>query len=132
MDPDHIVAITEWPVLQDVYEVQIFLGFANFYRRFINGYSRITFPITLLLRKGQRFHWSSICQAAFDEFKHHFMTALILKHFDLELSIHLHTDASSFAISGILRPQPTPWLHMASGRLLLPQMHICTMQLRNP
>ena len=42
MDLDRIVAITEWPVPQDVHEVQIFLSFANFYRRFINGYSRQT------------------------------------------------------------------------------------------
>ena len=102
MDPDRIIAITEWPVPTSVQEVQIFLGFANFYRRFIEGYSRVAAAITSLLRKGQKFHWSSTCQAAFDELKRRFTTAPILKHFDPALPIRLHTDASGFAISGII------------------------------
>ena len=52
MDSNYIVAITEWPVFQDVHKVQIFLSFANFYCRFINDYSRITSLITSLLHKG--------------------------------------------------------------------------------
>jgi hypothetical protein len=59
MEPDRVMAITEWPILISAHDVQIFLGFANFYRRFIEGYSRITAPISSLLRKNQRFEWSS-------------------------------------------------------------------------
>jgi Reverse transcriptase (RNA-dependent DNA polymerase) len=57
MDPDRVSAIAEWPAPEDVHEIQMFLGFANFYRRFINGYSRVVFPITNLLRKDQPFNW---------------------------------------------------------------------------
>ena len=102
MEPDRVTAITEWPVPTSVHDIQIFLGFANFYRRFIEGYSRITAPISAFLRKNQHFHWSSQAQEAFEELKHHFTSAPILRHFDPDLLIRLHTDASGFAISGIL------------------------------
>jgi hypothetical protein len=51
MEPDRVTTIMEWPVPIWVQDIQIFLGFANFYRRFINGYSRVTNPITFLIRK---------------------------------------------------------------------------------
>jgi len=102
MEPDHVAAITEWPMPISIEDIQTFLGFANFYRRFIEGYSRITAPITSLLRKNQRFNWSSQAQAAFDELKRRFTTAPVLRHFDPKLPIRVHTDASGFAISGIL------------------------------
>jgi hypothetical protein len=102
MDPDRVEAITEWPVPTDVHEIQIFLGFANFYRRFVDGYSRVVSPITSLLCKGQKFNWSSACQSAFEELKHRFTSAPILKHFDPDLPIRIHTDASGFAISAII------------------------------
>ena len=102
MDPDRISAITEWPTPTDVHDIQVFLGFANFYRRFVDGFSRVVSPITILLRKGQRFHWSSEAQSAFDELKRRFTSAPVLKHFDPDLPIRLHTDASGFAISGIV------------------------------
>jgi hypothetical protein len=102
MEPDRVTAITEWPTPTSVQDVQIFLGFANFYRRFIEGYSRITSPISALLRKDQNFYWSSQAQEAFEELKHRFTSAPILHHFDPNLPIRLHTDASGFAISGII------------------------------
>ena len=102
MEPDRVVAIAEWPIPTSVQDVQIFLGFANFYRRFIEGYSRITSSISTLLRKNQQFHWSSQAQEAFEELKRRFTSAPILRHFDPDLPIRLHTDASGFAISGII------------------------------
>ena len=102
MEPDRVTAITEWPVPKSVQDVQIFLGFANFYRRFIEGYSHITSPISALLRKNQQFRWSSKAQEAFEELKRHFTSAPVLRHFDPDLPIRLHTDASGFAISGII------------------------------
>jgi hypothetical protein len=102
MDPDRIASIADWPVPTSVLELQIFLGFANFYRRFIEGYSRIISPITTLLRKGQEFNWTPEIQSAFDELKLRFTSAPILRHFDPALPIYLFTDSSGFALSGIL------------------------------
>src|SRR5277367_3885952 len=51
MDEERIRTIADWPVPESVLDVQVFLGFCNFYRRFIEAYSRVVLPITRLLRK---------------------------------------------------------------------------------
>ena len=51
MDPAKVSAITDWPRPRSVKEVQSFLGFANFYRKFIEHYSSIASPLTYLTRK---------------------------------------------------------------------------------
>src|SRR5205814_1755364 len=99
---ERIAMIVEWPVPASMHDIQVFLGFANFYRRFIEGYSRVVLPLTALLRKNVKFKWTSEAQAAFDNLKALFTSAPLLKHFDPELPITLHTDASGAAISGIL------------------------------
>jgi len=101
-------------VPENIQDIQVFLGFANFYHRFIDGFSRVVSSITILLQKGQRFHWSRQAQSAFDELKRRFTTAPILKHFDPDLPIHLHTDASGFAISGVVSQLHDPhWYSVA-------------------
>jgi hypothetical protein len=102
MESDRIATITEWPAPASVHDIQVFLGFANFYRRFIEGYSRIVSPITRLLKKGVKFNWDSEAQGAFESLKSKFTSAPILQHHDPSARCTLHTDASGFAISGIL------------------------------
>jgi len=111
MDSDHIATVTEWPVPRSITEVQIFLGFTNFYRRFIDGYSRVVIPITSLLRKGRRFEWNSHAQEAFDNLKSLFASEPLLRHFDPELPTTLHTDSSGFALSGIISQPHDGRLH---------------------
>src|SRR4030095_6624486 len=65
MDPDRISTISDWPVPRSITDIQVFLGFTNFYCRFIDGYSRVVVLITSLLKKGQQFEWSSVAQEAF-------------------------------------------------------------------
>ncbi len=50
MKEKQIKAVHDWPELQSVYDVQVFLGFANFYRRFIQGFSRLATPLTSMLK----------------------------------------------------------------------------------
>ena len=102
MDPDGISAITEWPTPTDAHDIQVFLGFANFYRRFVDGFSCVVSPITILLRKGRRFYWSTEAQSAFDKLKRCFTSVPVLCHFDPDLPIRLYTHSSGFAISGIV------------------------------
>ena len=82
MDPAKVAAITTWPVPRSVHDIQVFLGFANFYRRFIDKYSRIASAITALLKKGVLFLWTPKAQAAFENLKKAFTTVPILRHFD--------------------------------------------------
>ena len=69
MDPQKVKAIQEWPAPMDKKGVQRFIGFANFYRRFIIGFSSIVSPITRLTRQGSRFHWPQEAQEAFTKLK---------------------------------------------------------------
>ncbi|KAI5474168.1 hypothetical protein MNV49_007998, partial [Pseudohyphozyma bogoriensis] len=82
--------------------VRGFLGFANFYRRFILDYSRLAKPLYDLLKKDVPFIWSPACESAFADLKHRFTTAPILRHFDKDLPTRMETDASDFAIGAIL------------------------------
>lgn len=102
MDPKKVEAIVDWPVPKNVHDIQVFLGFANFYRRFIKSYSKVTSPLTRLLRKGINFEWTTKEQEAFDDLKKRFTTAPILQHFQPDLPLVLETDASDFAIAGVL------------------------------
>ena len=102
MDPAKVSVILEWPVPTSIRELQSFLGFANFYRRFIDNYSGITKVLTKLLQKDSEWIWTQSCQDAFELLKEAFTKAPVLSHFNPELPIILECDASNWAIAGIL------------------------------
>ncbi|KAG5718343.1 hypothetical protein E4T56_gene8366 [Termitomyces sp. T112] len=102
MDPAKVDVILNWPSLRNVKEVQSFLGFANFYRCFIDNYSGITKPLNQLTRKDTPWDWDSKCQSMFLLLKKAFTSAPVLHHFDPSLPIMLECDASDYAIAGIL------------------------------
>jgi len=58
--------IRAWSTPEKVVDVQSFMGFANFYRRFIKGFSKIAKPLTDLTKKGIKWRWTPSCQDAFD------------------------------------------------------------------
>lgn len=66
MDPQKVKAILDWPAPSDKKGVQRFIGFSNFYRRFIHNFSAIIAPITQVTHLHARFQWSPEAQAAFD------------------------------------------------------------------
>jgi hypothetical protein len=102
MDEAKVKVLQEWPEPRKVKDVQSFLGFANFYRRFIHDYSRITVPLTRLTRKGLPWLWTEDCQRSFDELKRSFTTAPILTHWIPDAPIVVETDASDYALAAIL------------------------------
>ena len=106
METSRVAAIRDWPIPKSVREVQVFLGFANFYRRFIFAYSRVTKGMTDLLKgrgkNGSQFQWTDEAEDSFQGLKTAFTTAPILRHFDPERQILVETDASGFAVAGIL------------------------------
>ena len=102
MDPQKTEAVEKWPTPKNVTEVQEFLGFANFYRRFIKGYSGVVTPLTNLTKKDKAFEWTEAEQFAFEELKRRFTEAPILAIFDPELPIIVETDASDYAIGACI------------------------------
>src|SRR3954447_5775091 len=102
IDLGKVRAVREWTPCKDLHDVRAFLGFANFYRRFIRGYSGIVRPLTALTQKGVKFKWSEECQGAFDELKEAFTTAPVLAHFNPDAEILVETDASDFVSAGVL------------------------------
>ncbi len=102
MDPVKVSMIQAWPVPCNVREVQSFLGFANFYRRFISSYAEFTQPLTNLCRKNTPWHFGEPESTAFQHLKTAFRTAPVLYHWALDLPMTVETDASNYAIVGIL------------------------------
>ncbi|KAM5191590.1 uncharacterized protein ACMZJ9_000682 [Mantella aurantiaca] len=113
MDPQKVSAILDWPVAVDKKGVQRFVGFANFYRRFIKGFSAIIAPITHHTKQNLRSSWSSEAQEAFNQLKTLFTSAPILRHPDPMLPYVLEVDASENATGAILsqRSGPKALLH---------------------
>src|ERR687884_1036585 len=111
MATDKIQAIKEWELPRTVKDVQAFIGFANFYRRFIKGFSRIAKPLTDTLKSGgKNFVITPQFKMAFKCLKNAFTRAPILRHFDPQLPIQLETDASDFAIGAVLsQPHEGRW-----------------------
>jgi hypothetical protein len=114
MEEDRIAIIKEWPMPKCHRDIRVFLGFANFYKRFIKGFSRIVRPMTAMLKEGKEgkifgpFEPTLEMKEAFWRLQSEFTKAPVLAHFDYERPIRLETDASGFAIAGIISQPPPP------------------------
>jgi len=102
MDPEKVKTIKEWPIPSCLTDVQAFIGFANFYRRFIRDFSKIISPLVQLTQKNVKFEWTTACQSAFDRLKDAFTSAPILIPFDWTKEVILETDASDYVSAGVL------------------------------
>ena len=94
--------LEEWPKLGDCQALQRFLGFANFYRRFIRNYSSIAAPLTHLTSTKVRFVWDQEAEEAFAKLKRRFTSAPILVHPDLERQFIVEVIASNEGVGAIL------------------------------
>ncbi|KAG0161665.1 hypothetical protein PDIDSM_2097, partial [Penicillium digitatum] len=102
MDPDKIETIVNWKTPTCLTDVQAFIGFGNFYRRFIRDFSKVIAPLVRLTKKDVRFEWTPVCQLSFEALKKAFTSAPVLKAFDWSKEIVLETDASDFVSAGVL------------------------------
>jgi hypothetical protein len=103
MAEDKTKAIQEWQIPKSLRDVQSFLGFANFYRRFILGFSKICRPLTEST-KGDKtdWEWTPDMEKPFVDLKERFTTAPILTHYSLERKCIVETDASDFALGAVI------------------------------
>ena len=102
MDKSKVQTILDWKSPESVKDIQSFLGFANFYRRFIPNFSAVVSPLKKLLRKGVPFEWTAATAAAFAQLKSLFVSDLVLIHPDPTKAFVIETDASNFALGCIL------------------------------
>jgi hypothetical protein len=102
MDDDKVKALSEWEPPSTRRQLQRFLGFANFYRRFIQGFSTLSLPLVSLTRKDAPFAWTTDCQLAFEALKKAFITAPALRTYDWSLKTVVEVDASNWASGGCL------------------------------
>jgi len=102
MSNEKVQAIIDWPEPRKVKDIQSFLGFANFYHRFIYNYSDIVVPLMQLTCKDAPWNFSDECWKSFETLKKAFTMAPILTHWMLNIPLIVETDASDYAIAGIL------------------------------
>jgi len=103
MSDRKVKSVQNWAHPRSVKEVQIFIGFANFYRRFIKDFSKVCKPITATLQGNSKdFYWGREQEEAFEELKKRFTTAPILSHFYPGRKRVVETDSSDFARGCVL------------------------------
>ena len=102
MDPTKLSGIAEWLIPAKVKDVRSFLGFTNYYRRFIGDYSNIARPLINLTKKNQEWRWSPSCQKAFDQLKEEFSKQPVLSLPNLNKPFAIATDTSKDTSGGIL------------------------------
>ena len=98
MDPAKVEAIVNWVPPTTVKGVRAFLGFANFYRRFIKNFSAEVAPLVELTKKDRKFFRSDTANDAFERLKKKFVSAPILKQFDPDDETVVETDSSGYVV----------------------------------
>jgi hypothetical protein len=102
VDPSKVKDVLSWNTLQNVSDIRSFLGLARYYRRFIEGFSKISRPMTELLDKSKTFEWTPRREAIFQELKKILTTTLVLTMPDLEKSFSIYCDASDQGLGCVL------------------------------
>ena len=105
MDPVKVTGVREWPTPENKTDVQAFLGFMNFYRRFIQDFSAKAQPLFDLTRSEQVWTWSGKKQVAFENLKTTVTTILVLVSLQELDPFWIETDSSDFAIRAVLSQQ---------------------------
>ena len=102
VDPSKIEAIVNWAVPTNVSEVRRFLGLTGYYRRFVEGFSRIVTPLTRLTRKNAKFDWTKECERSFQELKQRLVFALVLTIPSSSGGFVIYSDASHKGLGCVL------------------------------
>ena len=102
VDPGKVQDVLNWKPPTNVSVIRSFLGLAGYYRRFIEGFSKLTKPMTTLLEKNAKFVWSDKCQANFDELKKRLTTTPVLILPNLSKKFSIYCDASHLGLGCVL------------------------------
>ncbi len=102
MNSEKIETILQWATSQNLKQMQEFLEFCNFYRRFIRNFAKIMKSLIKLIRKDVSFIWNDVCRQAFELLKRTVIEISILTHFDLNKQIHIESDSFDFVFARVL------------------------------
>src|SRR5882724_5517573 len=114
MDPIKVAGICDWPTLRNLTKVQSFIGFVNFYQRFIQDFSHIAKPLHQLTKKGETRRWAGDKQKAFKELKWLITSTPILVQPDQDAYFRLETDTSGYSMGSVLSQLSLPSLYFLS------------------
>src|SRR6202041_2736205 len=117
MDPIKLAGIRDWPSPTTVKQTRSFLGFRNYYRRFISGFAEIARPLHELTKKDKIWNWTNECQTAFETLKERLHLPPVLRPRDTTKPFRLETDASKWAIGSTLLQKQEDGQLLASGYL---------------
>lgn len=101
VDPIKVAVIKDWKPPTNLKAVQSFLGFCNFYRRFIRDYGIIAKPLNRLTHKGKEFVFTEECLGAFEELQQRLINAPLLSHYDPDRQSRIETDASDGVVAAV-------------------------------
>jgi hypothetical protein len=102
VDPSKVQDVLSWKAPTSVGDIWSFLRLAGYYQRFIEGFLKISKPMTELLEKDKKFEWMPTCKASFQELKKRLTIALILVMPDMERSFSIYCDASGQGLGSVL------------------------------
>ncbi len=129
MNSEKIETILQWVTSQNLKQVQRFLRFCNFYKRFIRNFAKIVKSLIKLTRKNVSFLWNEFYKQTFELLKKTIIKALILIYFDSKKQIYLKSDSSNFVFENSVINEREWWTSFRD--LLLEEFSIDRMQLRN-
>jgi hypothetical protein len=107
MDLVKIAGVVEWPTPDSKKEVQSFLGFTNFYRHFIEGFSQVAHPLFNLTQNDAKWCWGELEKSAFEAIRNRVVSAPILMFLDDTRPFRLEANSSDFA-TGVVLSQQSP------------------------
>jgi len=102
MEEEKVKGVMEWPTPKCVKDVQKFLGLANYYRRFIEGFASIARPLHDMVKKDKKWDWTERQEKAFRELKERFTKEPVLAAPDLDKKLRVEVDALDYATGGVL------------------------------
>ncbi|UYV74836.1 K02A2.6-like [Cordylochernes scorpioides] len=101
-DPGKVKSIQDFPRPDTVKKVRQFMGLANYYRKFVKDFSKISFPLVRLTRKNQPFIWNEEVEESFAKLKMALSTKPVLAIYNPDYPSKVYTDASKYGIGAIL------------------------------
>ena len=102
MEKEKVKEVLEWLTPKCVKDVQKFLGLANYYHRFIEGFTMVARPLHDLVKKDKKWEWAEKEEKAFRELKEQFTKEPVLAAPDIDKKMRMEVDASDYAIRGVL------------------------------